>query len=225
MSPPSDHQIKKIVKTLNDRGQFRSIISLASTPSRASYEGMLHDVYHMLNIEKAADQKHAEAFYSIRRSKIGAPFNRYRDIYAFDRTAVRIPNDLNKWKGTGDGVGQKGLGDVEELNDEDSAYLNANVIADGKGSWWVACQVCSALSPSRRSTDFVTKAPLPTTFHPFLMAILTRSASFKHAHLFGGKPPPPPQQKVKDSPPKTAIIVQLTGLFEGTVAKADQYLP
>jgi hypothetical protein len=59
----------------------------------------------------------------------------YRDIYAFDRTAVRIPNDLNKWSGTGDGGGGKSVGDVEELNDEDSAYLNANVIADGKGRW------------------------------------------------------------------------------------------
>lgn len=154
MSPPTDNQIKKIVKTLNDRGQFRSIISLASTPSRASYEGMLRDVYSLLSIEKAADQKHAEAFYSIRRSKIGAPFNRYRDIYAFDRTAVRIPNDLNKWIGTGDGVGEKGVGDVEELNDEDSAYLNANVIADGKGSWWVACQVCPVARPLWRISDF-----------------------------------------------------------------------
>lgn len=65
------------------------------------------------------------------------------------------------------------------------------------------------------------QAPLPTTFHPFLMAILTRSATFKHAHLFGVPSP----QNVKHSPPGTAIIVQLTGLFEGTVAKADQYLP
>lgn len=153
MSPPTDNQIKKVVKTLNDRGQFRSIISLASTPSRASYEGMLHDVYSLLSIEKAADQRHAEAFYSIRRSKIGAPFNRYRDIYAFDRTAVRIPHDLNKWIRTGNVTARKVLGDVEELNDEDSAYLNANVIADGKGRWWVACQV----SPFRAAiTSFLT---------------------------------------------------------------------
>jgi protein tyrosine phosphatase len=153
MSPPTDNHIKKIVKTLNERGQFRSIISLASTPSRTSYEGMLRDVYSLLSIEKHADQRHAEAFYSIRRSKIGAPFNRYRDIYAFDRTAVRIPNDLNKWSGTGDGGGGKSVGDVEELNDEDSAYLNANVIADGKGRWWVACQVCLLRGPSCKLSD------------------------------------------------------------------------
>jgi hypothetical protein len=142
MSPTNGDHIKRIVGTLNERGQFRSLISLASTPSRQSYEGMLRDLYQDLNITKKADQKHAEAFYSIRRSKISAPYNRYRDIYAFDRTAVRVPNDLKKWIGTGRSNGHgKDIGDVEELGDEDSGYLNANVISDGKGSWWVACQV------------------------------------------------------------------------------------
>lgn len=228
MSPPTSDQIKRIVGTLNERGQFRSLISLASTPAYQNYEGMLENLYRVLGITKVADQKHIEAFYSIRRSKINAPYNRYRDIYAFDRTAVRIPNDLNKWIRTGkvNGVAGNGtgVGDVEELSEEDSGYLNANVIADGKGSWWVACQVCLIalhVSMNKRVLILVVQAPLPTTFHPFLMAILTRSATFKHAHLFGR----PPQQKLKESPPKTAIIVQLTGLFEGTVAKADQYLP
>lgn len=144
MSPSNGDHIKRIVGTLNERGQFRSLISLASTPSRQSYEGMLRDLYKMLDIKKKADQKHAEAFYSIRRSKISAPYNRYRDIYAFDRTAVRVPNDLKKWIGTGktNGAAGRDIGDVEELSDEDSGYLNANVISDGKGSWWVACQVC-----------------------------------------------------------------------------------
>lgn len=144
MSPSNGDHIKRIVGTLNERGQFRSLISLASTPSRQSYEGMLRDLYKMLDITKKADQKHAEAFYSIRRSKTSAPYNRYRDIYAFDRTAVRVPNDLKKWIGTGktNGAAGRDIGDVEELSDEDSGYLNANVISDGKGSWWVACQVC-----------------------------------------------------------------------------------
>jgi protein tyrosine phosphatase len=162
MSPSNGDHIKRIVGTLNERGQFRSLISLASTPSRQSYEGMLRDLYKMLDIKKKADQKHAEAFYSIRRSKISAPYNRYRDIYAFDRTAVRVPNDLKKWIGTGktNGAAGRDIGDVEELSDEDSGYLNANVISDGKGSWWVACQVCLPFA-------FVSTRAHPIYRHPY----------------------------------------------------------
>ncbi|KAJ9106739.1 hypothetical protein QFC19_003051 [Naganishia cerealis] len=195
MAPPTDAQMKRIVGALNERGQFRSLISLASTPSRGAYERVLHDLYRLLRLDTRAAQEYAEGFYSIRRSKESAQLNRYREIYAFDRTAVRIPNDVDTWLRTG--------GDVEELGEDESGYLNANVIDDGKGSWWVACQ-----------------APLPATIHPFLMAILTRSATFKHVHLYGGG-----KHHAKVSPPKTAIIVQLTGLYEGDVVKAHPYLP
>ncbi|KAJ9127392.1 hypothetical protein QFC24_000799 [Naganishia onofrii] len=214
MSPPTDAQIKRIVATLNERGEFRSLISMATTPVRPKYEGVLQDLYRMLNITKASDQKYVEQYYSIRRSKMNVSHNRYSQIFAFDRTAVRIPNDVSKWMSTAThhsekkGVNGKAIGDVEELREDDSGYLNANVIVDGKGSWWVACQ-----------------APLPDTIHPFLLAILTRSATFKHAHLYGALPGTSPVRDLRTFPPKTAIIVQLTGLTEGGVVKAHQYLP
>ncbi|KAJ9096430.1 hypothetical protein QFC21_005252 [Naganishia friedmannii] len=214
MSPPTDAQIKRIVGTLNERGQFRSLVSMATTPTRPQYERMLQDLYHMLHITKPADQKRVEQFYSVRRSKMNVSHNRYREIFAFDRTAVRIPNDVRKWISTAtEHAGKKSgngatIGDVEELREDDSGYLNANVIVDGKGSWWVACQ-----------------APLPVTNHPFLLAILTRSATFKHAHLYGASPGTSPIRDLQAFPPKTAIIVQLTGLTEGDVVKAHQYLP
>lgn len=147
MSPTTDAQIKRIVDILNERGQIRSLISLASTPAGPQYAGRLQDVYHMLHITKPADQRYVEQYYSVRRSKKNVSHNRYREIFAFDRTAVRIPNDVKKWMSTAtENAGKKSgngstIGDVEELQEDDSGYLNANVIVDGKGSWWVACQV------------------------------------------------------------------------------------
>lgn len=55
--------------------------------------------------------------------------NRYGNIWAFDRTGVRVPANVDVE------VHLKGGGE------EDWVYLNANVIADHKGSWWVASQV------------------------------------------------------------------------------------
>lgn len=234
MSPPTDAQIKRIVATLNERGEFRSLISMATTPVRPKYEGVLQDLYRMLNITKASDQKYVEKYYSVRRSKMNVSHNRYSQIFAFDRTAVRIPNDVSKWMSTAThhsekkGVNGKAIGDVEELREDDSGYLNANVIVDGKGSWWVACQVSRVVKS--RAVSFLIKpssiqAPLPDTIHPFLLAILTRSATFKHAHLYGALPGTSPVRDLQTFPPKTAIIVQLTGLTEGGVVKAHQYLP
>lgn len=53
-------------------------------------------------------------FYSVANSAKYKASNRYSNIYAYDRTAVKV-----------DGEG----------------YLNANVVCDGRGMWWVASQV------------------------------------------------------------------------------------
>ena len=54
-----------------------------------------------------------EEYYSIRRSRAHKADNRYSDIFAYDRTAVGV---------------------------EGEGYLNANVVCDGYGGWWVAAQ-------------------------------------------------------------------------------------
>lgn len=55
-----------------------------------------------------------DLYYSVEESRAAGTKNRYRDVLAYDRTSVRV-----------DGNG----------------YLNANVVADTKGQWWVAAQV------------------------------------------------------------------------------------
>jgi protein tyrosine phosphatase len=55
-----------------------------------------------------------EVFYSVRNSLKYRKSNRYSNILAYDRTAVQVDGD---------------------------GYLNANVVCDGKGNWWVASQV------------------------------------------------------------------------------------
>ena len=55
-------------------------------------------------------------FYSVVNSLKYRTTNRYSNILAYDRTAIKVDND---------------------------GYLNANVVCDGKGSWWVASQVRS----------------------------------------------------------------------------------
>ncbi|ORY31264.1 protein-tyrosine phosphatase-like protein [Naematelia encephala] len=120
-------------------------------------------------------------WYSVSNSTRNANRNRYSNVLAYDRTAVTV--DL----GGGDGK---------------RAYLNANVVCDGRGDWWVASQ-----------------APLPNTLHAFFLAILTRSAS-QHPLVAPLIPP-----SASSSIPCTAILVQLTGFEENGLSKADPYLP
>ncbi|KAI9637124.1 protein-tyrosine phosphatase-like protein [Dioszegia hungarica] len=76
----------------------------------------------------------AEKFYSVVESASNRECNRYSNILAYDRTAVTVNED----------------------------YLNANVVKDGYGRWWIASQ-----------------APLPNTFETFFDAIHHKAAS-KH---------------------------------------------
>jgi protein tyrosine phosphatase len=62
-------------------------------------------------------------FYAVEQSANNASCNRYGNIWAFDRTALRASD-----------------GSLAETKD-DGRYLNANIVADGKGNWWVASQV------------------------------------------------------------------------------------
>lgn len=55
-----------------------------------------------------------DMFYSVEESRAAGRKNRYRDVLAYDRSSVRVNG---------------------------SDYLNANVVADGRGQWWVAAQV------------------------------------------------------------------------------------
>ncbi|KAK4688767.1 hypothetical protein P7C73_g1340, partial [Tremellales sp. Uapishka_1] len=111
------------------------------------------------------------AFYSVQNALNHPRRNRYSNIMAYDRTAVEA----------------------------DGEYLNANVVCDRYGSWWVASQ-----------------APLPGTIYLFLRAMFTRAAS-THTTL-QVKPPRLPSAK-------RCILVQLTGIQEGGIKKADPYLP
>jgi protein-tyrosine phosphatase len=124
-------------------------------------------------------QTQAEVFYSVAESSANRPLNRYANIYAYDRTAVTVDGD----------------------------YLNANVIKDGHGRWWVACQVSFQRSRGYDRAD--TQAPLPHTIDTFLRAIHGAAAS-RH-----------PLVKAETN---GAIIVQLTGDTEGGARKADPYL-
>jgi protein-tyrosine phosphatase len=64
-----------------------------------------------------------EVFYSVRKSREHRKLNRYADVLAYDRTAVSV----------------------------DGEYLNANVVEDGYGGWWVAAQVCPSVQPLNTS--------------------------------------------------------------------------
>ncbi|RSH86968.1 hypothetical protein EHS25_003456 [Saitozyma podzolica] len=147
----------------------------------------LQHVYHLLTKRESARASHTdpfhqlthrlhrhpapeEVFYSVHNSLKYRTSNRYSNILAYDRTAVQVDGD---------------------------GYLNANVVCDGKGSWWVASQ-----------------APVPGTFHPFLRAIYTGAAS---THPAINRPP--------KARPEAALLVQLTGWEENGVTKADRYIP
>lgn len=121
------------------------------------------------------------AFYSVANSRNNRASNRYSNILAYDRTAIKV-----------DGLG----------------YLNANVVCDSRGGWWVASQV----SPFSRS-QLTFQAPVPTAFQTFFRAILTRAAS-SHSAL-----------DRDHASSRNVILVQLTGWDENGAAKADRYLP
>lgn len=65
-------------------------------------------------VARAAEWNNHASPYCAIRSKTHSACNRYSDILAYDRTAVRT---------------------------KDGGYLNANVVRDHKGRWWVAAQV------------------------------------------------------------------------------------
>lgn len=94
----------------------------------------LQHVYHLLTKRESARASHTdpfhqlthrlhrhpapeEIFYSVHNSLKYRTGNRYSNILAYDRTAVQVDGD---------------------------GYLNANVVCDGKGNWWVASQVSGA---------------------------------------------------------------------------------
>ncbi|EIW70073.1 hypothetical protein TREMEDRAFT_61835 [Tremella mesenterica DSM 1558] len=118
-----------------------------------------------------------QIFYSVMNSLRNKKHNRYSNILAYDRTAVVVHDD---------------------------GYLNANVVCDSKGGWWVAAQ-----------------APPPESQHSFFYAIYSQSAS-KQPSLLQAIPHIQVEKKGKH---KSAIIVQLTGWEENGRPKADPYLP
>ena len=118
--------------------------------------------------------------------------NRYSNVLAYDRTAVRVNGEV---------------------------YLNANVVCDGRGRWYVAAQV----SPSAVAIVLgliPAQAPPPHAQHAFLRAIHDRSAS-SHPELrrYMG------QISTGKGKGRAAIIVQLTAWEENGRLKADPYLP
>ncbi|WWC72702.1 uncharacterized protein I206_106666 [Kwoniella pini CBS 10737] len=88
MARISPHTLERVYNILAEREYIRSRAGQLSQPSSE------------------------QAFYSVRNSVKHVLDNRYRNIYAYDRTAVIV----------------------------DGKYLNANVITDGKGGLWIAAQ-------------------------------------------------------------------------------------
>ena len=67
----------------------------------------------------------------------------------------------------------------------------------------------------------VGQAPTPSTFNTYFHAILNASATKRHDDLF---PVQETSGKRNSTKPNVAMIIQLTGWFDGKVAKADNYL-
>lgn len=126
-----------IFQLLSDREDLRqqfAYIGLAGGPSRAARSAVdqLAVTIRDLDMELTSDElESAFKFYSIHKSASEGPCNRYGNIFAFDRTAVSAP------VGTTSG---------SEADSGKSLYLNANIVADGKGSWWAASQVIVVFS-------------------------------------------------------------------------------
>jgi hypothetical protein len=126
-----------IFQLLSDREDLRqqfAYIGLAGGPSRAARSAVdqLAVTIRDLDMEFTSDElESAFKFYSIHKSASEGPCNRYGNIFAFDRTAVSAP------------VGTTSGSDADTGK---SLYLNANIVADGKGSWWAASQVIVVFS-------------------------------------------------------------------------------
>lgn len=191
------------------REQF-SYIGLAGGPSNVERHAIdkLAVSIRDLEMELSSDElESAFRFYSIENSANNAPCNRYGNIWAFDRTAVTVP-----------------AGQTQQVKEEE-LYLNANIVADGAGNWWAASQVC-LLSLSRHEHKaewhpFVYQAPIPPTFNTYFHAILDRSATRRHDQLF---PLETSGDAANSTKTKVAMIIQLTGWFDGKVPKAHNYL-
>lgn len=71
------------------------------------------------------------SFYSIETSRQGGEHNRYSDIFAFERTRVKVPLRATSKDGK---TGQEG-----------DMYLNANLVMDEVANFWIASQVREGL--------------------------------------------------------------------------------
>lgn len=72
-------------------------------------------------------EQECTSFYSIETSRQAGEHNRYSDIFAYERTRVRVPLGSTSRDGK---VTQNG-----------DMYLNANVIIDDFANFWIASQV------------------------------------------------------------------------------------
>ena len=135
-----------------------------STPSFARSKRNKEELVEVL--APGTSVKTARRYYSIERSIHMEDDNRYPDnIWAYDRTAIRVPKDLTM----GRRESAQATSSENEVSDElwqhassqwsspygpdsrksnptqksvnESIYINANVLEDGKGSFWVISQV------------------------------------------------------------------------------------
>jgi len=118
--------IHRLLSARDDLRHLFSYIALAGGPANASRDviGQLRDVTAQLDMEfQSQELESAIDFYAVEHSANNASCNRYGNIWAFDRTALRASD------------GSSGAAK------DDGRYLNANIVADAKGNWWVASQV------------------------------------------------------------------------------------
>lgn len=90
--------------------------------------------------------REARAFYCTEKSMWAGELNRYDNIWAYDRTAVRLPmypRDLERSRAEVEGIIQRLVRDGKRKDDPSAyrGYLNANVVRDRKANWWVISQV------------------------------------------------------------------------------------
>ncbi len=168
-----------------------------STPSFARSKRKKDELVETLAPDVSV--KDARRYYSIERSIPMEDDNRYPDnIWAYDRTAIRVPKDLttgwtdpagstsseneysdeawhpapSKWSSPYGPSSHKKI--VTKAVDE-SLYINANVLTDGKGSFWVISQV-------RTDTAFPLAAPIRLT------SLRTGTSAERHTHILHGHP-------------------------------------
>lgn len=95
MSRPNPTAVHRVWEALQERERARAYFS-------------------RLSVEGGRYPSPESVFYSTRDSRSERERNRYSDVLAYDRTAVRV----------------------------EGRYLNASVVLDNIGNWWVAAQVC-----------------------------------------------------------------------------------